>query len=237
MDSHHGHSHDAHHETHFEASDLVRDIVIGMADGLTVPFALAAGISGAAVSAKLVVTAGMAEIAAGAVAMGLGGYLSMRSEIDHYAAELAREETEIVEKPDAEAQEVADVFQAYGLEPQHYQGVIDALRDRPIAWRDFMMRFELGLEKPDPNAAQRSALTIGASYVAGGLIPLSPYILLHSVSEALPWSAGLTLSALALFGYVKGRFTGADPLRSAIQTFVVGGLASSVAFALARAVS
>jgi VIT1/CCC1 family predicted Fe2+/Mn2+ transporter len=237
MESPHAHGHDHHHETHFEASDLVRDIVIGMADGLTVPFALAAGISGAAVSARVVVTAGMAEIAAGAVAMGLGGYLAMRSASDHYAAELAREELEIVEKPGDEMQEVADIFRAYGLEPHHYQGVIDGLRDRPIPWRDFMMRFELGLEKPDPTAAQRSALTIGASYVAGGLIPLSPYIALQSVSQALPWSAALTLSALALFGYVKGQFTGADPLRSAIQTFVVGGLASSVAFALARAVS
>lgn len=235
--SHQAHPISSHDEAHFQASDLVREIVIGMADGLTVPFALAAGISGAAASSRLVVTAGMAEIAAGAIAMGLGGYLAMRAEADHYAAELEREEIEIVEKPDDEAQEVADVFAQYGLQPHHYQSVIDGLREHPIAWRDFMMRFELGLEKPRPGAAQRSAMTIGASYVAGGIIPLAPYVAFASVSQALPWSVCLTLSALAVFGYIKGKFTGAPKLRSAVQTLAIGGMASSVAFVLARAVA
>jgi VIT1/CCC1 family predicted Fe2+/Mn2+ transporter len=226
-----------HRESHFEASDLVRDIVIGMADGLTVPFALAAGISGAAASASTVITAGVAEIAAGAVAMGLGGYLAVRSECDHYAAELSREEFEIVEKPQAEAQEVAEIFEHYGLKPEHYGALIEGLRERPLAWRDFMMRFELGLEKPDPARAQRSALTIGASYVVGGAIPLAPYLLLHSVALALPWSAAVTLIALAAFGFVKGHFTGASAVRSAMQTLTIGGAAATVAFLLARAVS
>ena len=226
-----------HHEKHFQASDLVRDVVIGMADGLTVPFALAAGISGAAVAVSTVITAGCAEIAAGAIAMGLGGYLAARSEADHYAAELQREESEIVEKPDAEAAEVAEIFEAYGLEERHYAGVLAGLRERPIAWRDFMMRFELGLERPDPGRAQRSAITIGASYVVGGSIPLAPYVFLHSVPLALPWSAGVTLAALGLFGYVKARYTGAPPLRSALQTMAIGGAAATVAFLLARAIS
>jgi VIT1/CCC1 family predicted Fe2+/Mn2+ transporter len=226
-----------HRESHFQASDLVRDIVIGMADGLTVPFALAAGISGVAASAGTVITAGVAEIAAGAVAMALGGYLAVRGECDHYAAELAREEFEIVEKPDAEAQEVAEIFEQYGLAPSHYGPVIEGLRQRPAAWRDFMMRFELGLERPDPARAQRSALTIGASYVVGGAIPLAPYVLLHSIAQALPWSAAVTLAALAAFGFVKGHFTGAPALRSAVQTLAIGGAAAAVAFLLARAVS
>jgi VIT1/CCC1 family predicted Fe2+/Mn2+ transporter len=226
-----------HHEKHFQASDLVRDVVIGMADGLTVPFALAAGISGAAVAVSTIITAGFAEITAGAIAMGLGGYLAARSESDHYAAELQREESEIVEKPDAEAEEVAEIFQEYGLKEEHYAGVIAALRERPIAWRDFMMRFELGLERPDPHRAQRSAITIGASYVVGGAIPLAPYVALHSVTLALPWSAGVTLAALGVFGYVKARYTGAAPLRSAVQTMAIGGAAAMAAFALARAIS
>ena len=226
-----------HHESHFEASDLVRDVVIGMADGLTVPFALAAGISGAAVAVSTVVTAGVAEIAAGAIAMGLGGYLAARSESDHYDSELQREESEIVEKPQAEADEVAEIFEHYGLKPEHYAGVIQGLRERPAAWRDFMMRFELGLERPEPARAQRSAITIGASYVVGGSIPLAPYVFLHSVNEALPWSAAVTLVALAIFGYVKARFTGAAPVRAAFQTMGIGGAAAAVAFALARAIS
>ena len=226
-----------HHEKHFQASDLVRDVVIGMADGLTVPFALAAGISGAAVPVSTIITAGFAEIAAGAIAMGLGGYLAARSESDHYAAELQREESEILEKPDAEAAEVAEVFEAYGLKQEHYAGVIAGLRQRPAAWRDFMMRFELGLERPDPRRAQRSAITIGASYVVGGTIPMAPYIFLHSVNLALPWSAGVTLAALGIFGYVKARFTGARPIVSALQTMAIGGAAAAAAFALARAIS
>jgi VIT1/CCC1 family predicted Fe2+/Mn2+ transporter len=230
-------SHLHHHEKHFESSDLVRDVVIGMADGLTVPFALAAGISGAVSATQTIVTAGVAEIAAGAIAMGLGGYLAARSEADHYNQEQAREEAEIIDKPDAEAAEIAEVFEQYGLRPEHYEGVIAGLRERPIAWRDFMMRFELGLERPEPDRAQRSALTIGASYVVGGAVPLVPYVFVSQPGTALVWSATFTLAALALFGYVKGVFSGAQPLRSAAQTVSIGGLSAAVAFALARAVS
>lgn len=226
-----------HHEDHFKSSDLVRDIVIGMSDGLTVPFALAAGISGAVGSAGTVITAGTAEIAAGAIAMGLGGYLAARAESEHYAAELAREEREIVQKPDAEVREVAEIFERYGLQEQHFGALIQGLRERPVAWRDFMMRFELGLERPDPARAQRSAAAIGASYVVGGAIPLAPYVLLRSVSAALPWSVAVTFVALVVFGYGKALCTGAPPLRSALQTLVIGGLAAAAAFALARAVS
>ena len=225
-----------HPEAHFRSSDLLRDIVIGMADGLTVPFALAAGISGAVAGSGVVVTAGLAEIVAGSIAMGLGGYLAAQGEMEHYASELVREEQEIIEKPQAEIAEIAEVFRAYGLTEQHYAGLIEGLKANPSAWRDFMMRFELGLEKPDPNRAGRSAFTIGASYVLGGLVPLAPYMATGSASQALPWSIGVTLVALAAFGFVKGRFTGAAPLKSALQTAGIGGFAAAAAFALARAI-
>ena len=224
-----------HRETHFESSDLLRDIVIGMADGLTVPFALAAGISGAVAGSGVVVTAGAAEIVAGSIAMGLGGYLAAQGDVEHYASELVREEQEILEKPEVE--EIAEVFRQYGLTERHYGGVIEGLRANPLAWRDFMMRFELGLQKPDPKRAGRSALTIGCSYILGGLVPLAPYMAIGSAALALPWSIGVTLVALAVFGYVKGRFTGAVPLKSALQTASIGGFAAAAAFALARAIS
>jgi VIT1/CCC1 family predicted Fe2+/Mn2+ transporter len=220
-----------HREGHFNASDTVRDIVIGMADGLTVPFALAAGISGAAAGVDLVITAGVAEVAAGSIAMGLGGYLAARSEQEHFRTERAREELEI---PDAEAQEVGDIFARYGLTPADYGPVVAGLRANPTAWRDFMMRFELGLEEPRPQRAKVSALTIAGAYIVGGFIPLSPYLMTDSVARALPWSAAITLAALAVFGYIKGHFTGAPKWRSALQTLMIGGLAALVAFALAR---
>ena len=226
-----------HHERHFQSSDLLRDIVIGMADGLTVPFALAAGISGAVAGSGVVVTAGAAEIVAGSIAMGLGGYLASQSEAEHYASELIREEQEIIEKPEAEIEEVAELFREYGLTERHYGGLIEGLRANPMAWRDFMMRFELGLQRPDPNRAGRSALTIGGSYILGGLVPLLPYMATASAAAALPWSIGVTLAALAVFGFVKGRFTGAGALKSALQTASIGGLAAAAAFALARAIS
>ncbi len=226
-----------HHETHFQSSHTLRDIVIGMADGLTVPFALAAGISGAVAGSGVVVTAGIAEIVAGSIAMGLGGYLAVQGDMEHYASELIREEQEIIEKPQAEIEEVAEMFRQYGLTEQHYGGVLEGLRANPMAWRDFMMRFELGLEKPDPKRAGRSALTIGGSYILGGLIPLAPYMAMDTAARALPWSIGVTLAALAVFGFVKGRFTGAPPLRSALQTTGIGGLAAAAAFVLARALS
>ena len=226
-----------HIERHFTGSEIVRDIVIGMSDGLTVPFALAAGLSGAVDSTGIIVTAGLAEIAAGSIAMGLGGYMAAKSDTEHYLSETAREEAEVREKADIEAAEVAAVFQSYGLTAEESKPIVDALRKRPQAWVNFMMRFELGLEKPDPKRALISAATIAGAYIAGGFVPLGPYIILSTASAALKTSAIITLFALAAFGYVKGRFTGAPPFRSAIQTTVVGGLAAAAAFLIARAIS
>lgn len=225
-----------HVEQHFTASETVRDVVIGMSDGLTVPFALAAGLSGAVASSGIIVTAGLAEIAAGAIAMGLGGYLAGRSDADHYASERDREHREVREKPAVEEREVADIFRDYGLSEEEIEPILRSFRSRPQEWIDFMMRFELGLEKPDPKRAMKSALTIGGSYAAGGLIPLGPYIALADTATALIVSIGLTLAALLAFGFVKGRFTGARPVRSAIQTASIGGLAAAAAFGIARAV-
>src|SRR5437899_891060 len=222
-----------HKEEHFRGSNTVKDIVIGMADGLTVPFALAAGISGAITAAHIVVTAGAAEIAAGSIAMGLGGYLAARSEAEHYDSEKRREEREIVNLPEEEAREVADIFIGYGLTPEESTKVVASLRQRPDAWRDFMMRFELGLEEPDPSRALKSAATIAVSYVVGGIIPLSPYLVFNNSRQALYYSIALTLSALLIFGFIKGRFTGVPGVKSAIQTVLVGGVAAAVAYALA----
>ena len=226
-----------HIERHFTASDTIRDIVIGMSDGLTVPFALAAGLSGAVSSTAIIVTAGLAEIAAGSIAMGLGGYLAARSDAEHYASERKREHLEVQEKADAEKAEVREIFASYGLTPEQSAPIVDALSARPQAWVDFMMRFELGLEEPDPRRAFASALTIALSYIVGGFIPLSPYILLATAQTALITSVGITLLALLIFGYVKGRFTGTRPLRSALQTTVIGGLAATAAFLIARAIA
>jgi VIT1/CCC1 family predicted Fe2+/Mn2+ transporter len=208
-----------------------------MSDGLTVPFALAAGLSGAVSSTSIIVTAGLAEIAAGSIAMGLGGYLAARSDAEHYASERVREETEVLEKPAIEAHEVTEVFLAYGLTAEESAPVVEALRKRPEAWVEFMMRFELGLEKPDPRRALTSALTIAGAYIAGGFIPLAPYLFLSTAASALLFSVVVTLVALVLFGYVKGRFTGASPVRSALQTALIGGLAAAAAFGIARAIS
>ena len=214
----------------------MRDVVIGMSDGLTVPFALAAGLSGAVDSTGIIVTAGLAEIAAGSIAMGLGGYLAARSDAEHYASERAREEREVREIPGVEADEVAQVFRSYGLDDQESATVVEALRRRPEAWIDFMMRFELGLEKPDPARAPTSALTIAGAYVAGGFIPRAPYLVSSTARAALLASVVLTLGALLGFGYLKGRFTGARPWRSALQTALIGGLAAAAAFGIARAI-
>ena len=226
-----------HTERHFTAGETVRDLVIGMSDGLTVPFALAAGLSGAVASTRIVVTAGLAEVAAGSIAMGLGGYLAARSDAEHYASERAREAREVAELPEVEAAEVTAVFVAYGLTAEESAPLVRALAARPTAWVDFMMRFELGLEAPDPRRALTSALTIAGAYVAGGLLPLAPYMLLGDAGTALLVSVAVTLAALFAFGYVKGRFTGARPLRSAAQTALIGGLAAAAAFLIARAIS
>ncbi len=227
-----------HVEKHFQASETIRDIVIGMSDGLTVPFALAAGLSGALESnaTAIVVTAGLAEIAAGSIAMGLGGYLAARTDAEHYESERAREVRECVEMPEEEEAEVAKVFQAYGLPDETVKSVVNAIKSDQERWVEFMMRFELGLEQPDPRRARRSAATIAASYVVGGLIPLIPYLVLPTIHAGLLGSVVVTLLALLIFGYVKGRFTTPRPLRSAWQTVAVGGLAAGTAFLIARIV-
>ncbi|GLU02672.1 hypothetical protein SLE2022_199130 [Rubroshorea leprosula] len=224
-----------HKEKHFTAGEIVRDIIIGVSDGLTVPFALAAGLSGANASSSIVLTAGIAEVAAGSISMGLGGYLAAKSEADHYARELKREQDEIIAVPDIEAAEVAEILAEYGIEPHEYAPVVNALRKRPQAWLDFMMKFELGLEKPDPRRALISAFTIAIAYVLGGLVPLIPYIFIPKATDAMVASVIVTLLALLIFGYAKGHFTGNKPVISAFQTALIGAIASAAAFGLAKA--
>lgn len=224
----------AHVEKHFTSTEVVRDIVIGMSDGLTVPFALAAGLTGVVAASHLIITAGLAEVAAGSIAMGLGGYLAARGDAEHYASERKREQHEVQTLAEVEAREVADVFKAYGLTPEESAPLVAALQKRPDAYVDFMMRFELGLEAPDPKRAFLSAATIAGAYVAGGLIPLSPYFLLTQAHVALLWSGAVTLAALAVFGFFKSRATGAPAVRGAVQTVLIGSLAATAAFLIAR---
>jgi VIT1/CCC1 family predicted Fe2+/Mn2+ transporter len=226
-----------HTEHHFTGSENVRDVVIGMSDGLTVPFALAAGLTGAIAASHIVVVAGLAEIAAGSIAMGLGGYLAARSDAEHYASERVREQTEVVEKPAVETDEIIEIFEQYGVKPEDSTRLVEALKKDPEQWVNFMMRFELGLEKPEPKRAVWSAATIAMSYIVGGLVPLAPYMLVSNALLALRYSAVLTTVALLLFGYVKGRFTGTHAWRSAAQTLIIGGLAAAAAFGLARLIS
>jgi len=226
-----------HIEKHFTAGNFVRDVVIGMSDGLTVPFALAAGLSGAVQDTRLIVVGGLAEIAAGSIAMGLGGYLAARGDAEHYDQERAREQREVKEIPEEEMAEVSRVFQDYGITAEQSAPMVEALTRRPEAWVDFMMRYELGLEPPDPTRAVTSAATIAGSYVVGGLVPLSPYVALGNARAGLVISAIVTLAALGIFGYIKGRFTGTRPLRSMSQTMVIGGLAAAAAFVLAKLIA
>ena len=232
------HDHTPHHEVHFTSSDTVRDIVIGLADGLTVPFALAAGIAGAVTNVvsptRLVVTAGLAEIAAGSIAMGLGGYLASRGDSEHFAAERRREELEVITRPADEEAEIYEIFENYGVSRESATPVLRALQANPTAYVNFMMRFELGLEEPAPGRALRSALTIAFSYIAGGAIPLSPYLLTSNITLALHFSVVVTLIALTVFGAIKGRMLGSAILKSAFQTVAIGSVAAAAAFELAR---
>ena len=212
----------------------MRDIVIGMSDGLTVPFALAAGLTGAVGASRLIIVAGLAEIAAGSIAMGLGGYLAARSDADHYYSERAREEREIVERTEDERVEVHEILSGYGLTHEQGGQILAAFEKNPKNWVDWMMRFELGLDEPDPKRALRSAVTIALAYIVGGLVPLGPYMLTPESSVALKYSVAATVIALAVFGYVKGRFTGLAPLKSAFRTTMIGGLAAGAAFAIAK---
>lgn len=223
-----------HIEKHFTATESVRDVVIGMADGLTVPFALAAGLSAAVVNTDVIVTAGLAEVVAGAIAMGLGGYLAARTDAEHYAAEERRENYEITHLRAKEIEEVETIFRNYGLEGKALQTVVNAIASDRQRWIDFMMRFELGLDRPDPKRAPISAVTIGGSYIVGGLIPLIPYMLTHNITTALQISVAATGFALLCFGAIKGHFTGVSRLKSAFQTLLVGGLAAGAAYWLAH---
>ncbi|MEO8072937.1 MAG: VIT1/CCC1 transporter family protein [Acidobacteriota bacterium] len=226
-----------HIEKHFTSGEIVRDIVIGMADGLTVPFALAAGLSGAVSSTAIIVTAGFAEIVAGSIAMGLGGYLAGKSDVEHYDSEYKREMYEISEMLEHEKDEVVEIFENYGMTRAESIPIVETLAQRPNDFADFMMRFELGLEKPDANRALQSGATIGGAYIFGGLIPLAPYIILSEAHIALLWSVVITVIALFIFGYVKGTFTGTKPVKSAIQTCLIGSIAAGVAFLVARLIS
>lgn len=226
-----------HIEQHFTGNETIRDIVIGMSDGLTVPFALAAGLSGAVAASSIVVTAGFAEMTAGAISMGLGGYLATRSDIEHYQSERRREQDEVVNKTDVEVQEVVDILENYGISEQDSSVVIKAFKKNTEKWVDFMMQEELGLDKLDPKRALTSGLTIGGAYIAGGIIPLAAYLVFPVAHEALLYSVVLTMIALLVFGAVKGHFTGVPLLRGAFQTLLVGGLAATAAYLIARLIS
>ncbi len=227
-----------HEEKHFTSSELVTDIVIGMSDGLTVPFALAAGLSGAVgITAGIVVTAGLAEIVAGSIAMGLGGYLAGKTEIDHYDAELAREQLEVEKVPEMEKQEVRDVFAGMGLSKDTQNMIADEMAKDKDNWVDFMMKYELGLDKPDPKRARNSALNIGFSYIVGGLVPLSPYFFVKKPVDGLLWSSIITVICLLVFGFFKAKFTGQNPVAGAIRVALIGSVAAGAAFFIARLIN
>jgi VIT1/CCC1 family predicted Fe2+/Mn2+ transporter len=222
------------HEQHLKSSDFITDMVIGMSDGLTVPFALAAGLSGAVESAAIVTTAGIAEIVAGSIAMGLGGYLAGQTEQEHYEAELKREYDEVERVPEREKEEIREVFEDYGLSPEAQEIVVEAIAKDKDKWVDFMMRFELGLEKPNPNRARNSALTIGISYVVGGFIPLLPYFYVENPVDGLKYSAGVTILALLVFGYFKSKVTGQNPIIGSLKVTSIGAAAATAAFLVAK---
>ncbi|MEP6595685.1 MAG: VIT1/CCC1 transporter family protein [Ginsengibacter sp.] len=229
----HSHNSDEHNEQHMQSSALLRDIVIGMSDGLTVPFALAAGLSGAVDNSSIIIIAGIAEIAAGSIAMGLGGYLAGKTEQDHYKSELKREYDEVERVPEREKQEVREFFEQIGLSEEiQHKATEEIARDKK-QWVDFMMKYELGLDEPDPQRATKSALNIGLSYIAGGIIPLSPYFFIHNSAEALKISVVATLVCLFVFGFLKSKVTGVPPFLGAIRVTLIGALAAGAAFAVA----
>lgn len=221
-------------EKHLHSSDFIKDVVIGMSDGLTVPFALAAGLSGAVANTNIITTAGIAEIVAGSIAMGLGGYLAGQTEVEHYDAELRREYEEVERVPETEKAEVKEVFASYGLDENAQNLVVEALSKDKHKWVDFMMKFELGLEKPDINRARDSALTIGISYIVGGIIPLSPYFFVKNAHVGLNYSVALTLITLFVFGYFKSKVTDQNPLKGAFKVMFIGAAAAGAAFYVAK---
>jgi VIT1/CCC1 family predicted Fe2+/Mn2+ transporter len=224
-------------EMHFQSSEKVRDFVIGMSDGLTVPFALAAGLSGAVDNTGIIITAGLAEIAAGSIAMGLGGYLAGRTEIEHYEAEEKREYEEIEKLHEVEIRETKEIFAQYGLNEQMQETVAREMAKKHRQWVDFMMRFELGLERPDKNRAQESAFIIAVSYIIGGLIPLSAYFFTDSSLDGLKYSCLITVLCLIGFGLIKSKLTGQPLLKGAVRVTVIGVLAAAAAFALAKLIA
>jgi vacuolar iron transporter family protein len=224
-------------EQHLKSSEFITDAVIGMSDGLTVPFALAAGLSGAVDNNTIIITAGIAEIVAGSIAMGLGGYLAGRTEIDHYNSELKREYEEVERVPEKELEEIKEVFADYGLSPASQNIIAEELSKDKDKWVDFMMRFELGLEKPHPNRARNSAFTIGISYVIGGLIPLTAYFFTDTPYNGLIGSAIITVICLFVFGYFKSKVTGQPVILGALKVTVIGIIAAASAFLIARAIS
>ena len=224
-------------EQHVKSSDFLSDIVIGMADGLTVPFALTAGLTGAIASTAIITTAGLAEIVAGSIAMGLGGYLSGKTEIEHYDAELKREYYEIDSVPDKERQEVADVMIQYGVHTELANHVAVAISQDKNKWVDFMMRFELGLEQPDKKRATKRALNIGIAYIAGGLVPLAPYFFTDDVQTGLLYSSLFTVICLFFFGYFKNKVIGNSPIVGALRMTATGVLAAGVAYMVAKMIT
>jgi VIT1/CCC1 family predicted Fe2+/Mn2+ transporter len=230
------HLHHQHVETHLKSSDMLRDIVIGMSDGLTVPFALAAGLSGAVSSSSIIVIAGIAEICAGSIAMGLGGYLAGKTEQDHYFSEEKREYDEVEHQRDREIEETREFFANIGLSESIQNQAADEISQDKKRWVDFMMKYELGLEKPDPKRATKSALNIGLSYIAGGIIPLCPYFFIDNSVEALKISVIATLVCLFIFGYFKSKITGINPWIGALKVVMIGALAAAAAFGVAKLV-
>ena len=226
--------HDHHEEKHLKSSAFITDAVIGMADGLTVPFALAAGLSGAVNSNAIIITAGVAEIVAGSIAMGLGGYLAGKTEVEHYQSELNREYDEVERVPERERAEVKEVFADYGISELSQNIIVDELVKDKDKWVHFMMKFELGLEKPSVNRARNSAATIGMSYVIGGLIPLSAYFFTSTPYEGLIGSSILTIVCLFIFGYFKSKVTGQVPIGGAIKVTAIGIAAAAAAFLVAK---
>ena len=228
------HLHHDHTESHLKSSELLRDIVIGMSDGLTVPFALAAGLSGAVDNSSIIVIAGIAEIAAGSIAMGLGGYLAGKTEQDHYASEVKREYDEVENLRHKEIEETKEFFAKIGLSPALQDQATEEIAKDKDRWVDFMMKYELGLDKPDPGRATKSALNIGLSYIAGGIIPLSPYFFIGSSTEALKISVIATLICLFVFGFFKSKTTGVNPWWGALKVTMIGALAAGAAFGVAK---
>ena len=234
MDTHLHHDRNIHQEEHMKSSEMLRDIVIGMSDGLTVPFALAAGLSGAVDSTSIIVIAGIAEVAAGSIAMGLGGYLAGKTEQDHYNSEEKREYHEVENLREREIEETKEFFANIGLSKELQDKATAEIAMDKKQWVDFMMKYELGLEKPDPKRATKSAMNIGVSYIVGGLVPLSPYFFVNSPLEGLKLSAIVTLVCLFVFGFFKSRLTGINPWWGALRVMLIGAIAAGAAFGVAK---